>query len=254
MILLRALLLLLCAVVPAQAARVVSVSDTGMVVLDDGRSVALAGVWVAPASLPTVQQVLVGQAVILKSETTDRHGVLSALLMLPDNTSIQAQLLRKGAAQVLPFTAPADGVGDLYGAEAAARDARAGLWGNTDTGVHTPTTIGQRIGHFAVAQGTVRDVATVKGTTYVNFGDDWRTDFTLSMPSGTARTLKAKEWTGKDVRARGWVQDYNGPLIAITDAQQVEPLFVTAPTKKVSGKGKRPPRDRAAKPRPRQGG
>ncbi len=239
---------MLCIALPAYAARITDVVDTGSVVLDDGRTVALAGIWMPPTAAPSLKALLVGQVVTLSHETTDRHGMPHAILTLPDSSILQSMLLAKGAAQVLPNGVPADVLNGLYGAELGPRTARAGLWGSADNGLHTPASVVQRIGHFAIVQGTVHEVATVKGTTYVNFGDDWRTDFTLAMPSGLARTLKAKDWAGRDVRARGWVQNYNGPLISITETSQVEPLFAITMAKKA----KRAPRDRATKPRPRQ--
>ena len=82
---------------------------------------------------------------------------------------------------------------------------------------------------FELVEGRVLDVATVRNRTYVNFGDDWRSDFTLNLAS-SARKLFEREGfdleglEGRRVRARGWIKFYNGPMIDITHPEQIEIL------------------------------
>lgn len=64
---------------------------------------------------------------------------------------------------------------------------------------------------------------------YLNFGADWRTDFTITI---AARDLKLFEQAGLDlfalegrtVRVRGWLDSYNGPAIEADHPEQIEVL------------------------------
>lgn len=75
----------------------------------------------------------------------------------------------------------------------------------------------------------MRDVAVVRGRTFLNYGEDWRSDFTVSIP--------ARDWTrfadagivpadyqGRRIRVRGWLKSRNGPMIDITHPEQIEVL------------------------------
>ena len=242
-------MLLVCAMATAHAARVTDMAENGALRLDDDRVVTLRGVWLPDEFHAAAQALAVGREVELQSEMRDRHGNLQAMMMT-DGQSLQALLLAVGLAQVRPQVGMDDVMERFYAAETIARDKGLGVWASTDNGLRTPANVAQRIGHFAVAQGTVVDVATAKGTTYVNFGDDWRTDFTLALAPGLTRTMKVKDWVGRTVRVRGWVQSYNGPLIAITNKYQVELLFMPI----VSDKHEGAPRDSTAESGTGEGG
>jgi len=71
----------------------------------------------------------------------------------------------------------------------------------------------------------------VRGRLYLNFGQDWRTDVTVSVRSAALRTFppearEAVHWQGRSVRVRGWVQRYNGPLIEADHPEAIELLAV----------------------------
>ena len=67
------------------------------------------------------------------------------------------------------------------------------------------------------------------GRTYLNFGTDYRTDFTVMFDAEdealfdaagiTAETLETRR-----VRVRGWIEDENGPMIRIDHPDRIELL------------------------------
>ena len=75
----------------------------------------------------------------------------------------------------------------------------------------------------------MRDVATVKGRTYLNFGVNWRSDSTVSVAprdrrrfvNGSAKPVDIK---GRLVRVRGWLGWRDGPMIEATHSKQIEVL------------------------------
>ncbi|MCW8951924.1 MAG: thermonuclease family protein, partial [Rhodospirillales bacterium] len=80
---------------------------------------------------------------------------------------------------------------------------------------------------FQLVEGRVVDTANVKGTVYLNFGRNWRTDFTVAIHR---RALRLFEKTGVDplllkgrtIRVRGWLRSRNGPMIEATHPEQIE--------------------------------
>ena len=71
------------------------------------------------------------------------------------------------------------------------------------------------------------EVARVKGRAYLNFGTDWKTDFTLVLDEDALRLFDAEgiapeNFEGRTVRARGWLESFNGPMIEITHPEQIE--------------------------------
>ncbi|MEC7647155.1 MAG: hypothetical protein VX900_02175 [Pseudomonadota bacterium] len=74
--------------------------------------------------------------------------------------------------------------------------------------------------NFQIAEGLVLDVATVKGRTCLNFGPDWRTDFTITVqPHDRRRFVKVRL-----VRVLGCLRCRNGPMIEATHPEQIGEL------------------------------
>jgi hypothetical protein len=111
--------------------------------------------------------------------------------------------------------------------EAQARERKRGIWGLDFYAVIAPEDAARAIGTFQVVEGQVLDAAKVKGRTYLNFGPDWRTNFTVTIPPGTARLFRAMKplaLEGRRIRVRGWLKSYNGPQIEATHPEQIEVL------------------------------
>jgi hypothetical protein len=76
-------------------------------------------------------------------------------------------------------------------------------------------------------EGRVADAVKIKGQVYLNFGQDWRKDFTITLKAKVAR-LFAKAgvdplgFKGRMVRVRGWLKKYNGPMIEASHPEQIE--------------------------------
>jgi micrococcal nuclease len=71
------------------------------------------------------------------------------------------------------------------------------------------------------------------GRIYLNFAEDWRRDFTVSVArkdvdAFTAAGIDLKELAGKTIRVRGWLQWRNGPMIEATHPEQIELVPDTA--------------------------
>ena len=92
-----------------------------------------------------------------------------------------------------------------------------------------PDELSDSIGTFQIVEGTPRSSAVVRGQGCVNFDEDWRTDFTISISRSKMRLFRASgvkiaDYEGKRIRVRGWLVKRNGPMMSVSHPEQIEVL------------------------------
>lgn len=132
-------------------------------------------------------------------------------------------LLIKGEVQIFPE----DGstiTASWWAAEAEARLAKRGLWAmgccalldaSGDVGLI-------KTDAWRVVSGVPLSVMRNKSGVYVNFGPEWKTDFTLKLSGKQMKTVTPENWVGHRLIVRGWVQWMFGPMIEVITPQQVQ--------------------------------
>ena len=138
-------------------------------------------------------------------------------------------MLRRGLARVYSFRDNRSCIEEMLTLEREARLARRGIWRLGYYAIRSIENAGRFVGSFQLVEGRVLDVATVRRRAYLNFGEDWRTDFTISIaPKDRRRFLKdgidPVRYQGQRIRVRGWLKSYNGPMIEVTHPEQIEIL------------------------------
>ena len=113
--------------------------------------------------------------------------------------------------------------------EHRARSARLGIWSHPRYRVRAASEADASLGSFQLVEGRVKAAAVVRGRGYLNFGDDWREDFTVSIGPRDRRRFEnegiaIEDYEGRLVRVRGWVDSFNGPMIEATHPEQIEVL------------------------------
>lgn len=89
----------------------------------------------------------------------------------------------------------------------------------------------QYVGAWRAVYGTVQQVALRREMGYLNFGEDYKTDFTLMIPPEVLKTKPPEFWQslqGASVTARGMVYLYNGPAITLFNPDMLH-IDETAP-------------------------
>ncbi len=227
--------------------QVVEVIDGDTVVLESGREVRLVGTqapklplgrrnfvaWpLADEAQQALEKLVLGRNVQLAhgGREVDRHGRLLAHLYLDDSLWVQGEMVSAGMARVYTFADNRSCVSDLLDRERAAREAAAGIWRHPFYAIRDVVEVDDDIGSFQLVEGTVVSAAVVRGRAYLNFGEDWRSDFTISIAPRDRRLFEAEgyvfeELVGRDLRARGWIEEFNGPVIDATHPEQIELLF-----------------------------
>ncbi|HSK39454.1 MAG TPA: thermonuclease family protein [Arenibaculum sp.] len=231
--------------VPGGAGMVTEVVDGDTVVLEGGSQVRLVGIQAPKLPLgrpgftawPFAEQ---SRAALLKmagdrhvrllhgGRERDRHGRALAHLHLDDGTWVQGELLRGGFARVYSFPDNRALVAEMLALEREARAARRGMWRfeayrvrSADEPLPEDT--------FHLVEGTVAAADRVGRRVYLNFGADWRSDFTAVIEARDLRAFRSAmfdpiELEGRRIRVRGWVYTYNGPAIDVTHPEQIEVL------------------------------
>jgi endonuclease YncB( thermonuclease family) len=231
--------------------RVTEIVDGDTLYLSDGREVRLVGLqapklplgrpdfepWpLSDEAKAALSRLTLGRAVTLAygGRPVDRHGRMLAHLYLDPGADdaenwVQGRMLEAGMARVYTFADNRDLAGPMYAREDTARRAGRGIWGHPFYQVRGTNQLDALIDTFQVVQARVRDVAEVDGRVYLNFGADWRTDFTVTLAPRTARLFREEgvevmAYEGARVQVRGWLERYNGPLIEATHPEQIRML------------------------------
>ena len=214
-------------------ARVVEVIDGGTVLLDDGETVRLAGIEpLAEGARQTLARLVQGRRIGLARGgiPRDRYGRLRThLVRSDDGTWIQGALLAAGLARVHSLVDDRAAVAEMLAIERRARAARLGIWSQVRNRVRTAGEADDGLHSFQLVEGRVKAAAVVRGRGYLNFGDDWREDFTVSIAPRDRRRFETagiaiEDYEGRLVRVRGWVDSFNGPMIEATHPEQIEVL------------------------------
>lgn len=251
---LAALVLLFPGTAPAAAGqsdtgRVAAVQDGATLVLEDGREVRLMGIQAPKPALaalgrpaqPLAEEartalaaMVLGKAVALSpgAAQSDRHGRQPAHLHLLDASGaraawVQGEMLRRGLARV--DASPNGEAPAMLALERAARAERRGLWGHGFYGILRPGDAWRHLDSFQLVEGRVLRAVSVKGRIFLDFGPDWRSDFTIAVPREATRLFRRAgldplRLEGQRLRVRGWLTLRNGPMVEAAHPGQIELL------------------------------
>jgi micrococcal nuclease len=161
----------------------------------------------------------------------DRYGRLLAYVSdaAAPVAPFHTVLLAAGLARVRGQPDTRDGLAGLLAVEDEARRNRRGLWSRSFYRVRPVDDLWPVMNSFQIVEGTPLKVENLKERTYLNFGDDHATDFTLVIAARDRRLFEAGPWkledlVGRRLRMRGWLELRGGPLVEITHPEQIEVL------------------------------
>lgn len=219
-----------------------SVSATGEVGLASGRTVRLLDIRLSLGEDEVARPLawllsLAGRRVTVAAVAGEdrwaRNAADVALLDEPVPIDLAELLVAEGLAMVDAGDRNALCRPELLADEERARRRRVGIW---RSGRHAPVDandgarLRELIGRFALVEGIVRSVGERRERTYLNFGQDWKQDLTITIPKRTwamilrQRGLSAVAIRGQRVRARGVLEEWQGVAVEITAADMLEVL------------------------------
>ncbi len=157
----------------------------------------------------------------------DRYGNRMAnLWSLKEKVWLAEALAGEGLAIMTPEVLFDPEDAPVLAAERAARDKDLGIWSNPAHQVLCANDAYDGIDQLRVVQGRILEAALVSGNLYLNFGADWRRDFTLRLKAGrgarrTEQLLLAGDLQDHTIEVRGWIYYYGGPMIDLENLGQV---------------------------------
>ena len=142
---------------------------------------------------------------------------------------LEEELVASGIAIVYPNNNITNNI-KLLALEKSARTKNIGVWNIDKYKIKEADGIdGKYIESFQLVKGKVIDLTLKNRNLYLNFGDNWKNDFTVKIPTNYLRLFNQadmfpKEWINKHIIVRGWLEEYNGPMITVTHYSQIQLL------------------------------
>lgn len=174
-----------------------------------------------------------GTPVTLKFDENDRdrYGRLLAHVYLNDGTWVNKKLVEEGYAHVYSFPDNRSHLDTLLAAETKARRQHKGIWQQRRWEILNAQPLPDKfkVGKFQLVKGTPIQAAKVKGVVYLNYGENWRTDFTIEIPPYAQEAFKDEgiepltAYIDKPIIVRGHLKPVNGMLIRVTHPEQIQP-------------------------------
>ena len=134
-------------------------------------------------------------------------------------------LIRQGLAMVFPT--PDTDLSTLYALEKDAIAQKIGLWTDNQYYTSQPEKLNKAKNRIQIVTASVQDASMQKDWLYLNFGEDWKTDFTVGIPKPDLYIFRKHDidpasWVGKTIHVRGWLTQRNGPFIKVTHPVQIQ--------------------------------
>ncbi len=178
-------------------------------------------------------------ALYLSGQEKDRYDRLLAQIIGPDGKWLQGILLQEGLARAVSYKNNRACMKEMLALEKTARRNSRGLWRYRlfrPLEAQDISRLMRRQYRFTLVEGVVRKVAMIRKWAFLNFGENWRTDFTIAIKrkylgSMNRNGLALPKLAGKRIRVRGWIERWNGPLIKVTHKEQIEILQTPPPAK-----------------------
>jgi micrococcal nuclease len=214
-------------------ATITDVSEKALISLDNGQKLELAGIIIPDEiqgkAYEFIKNAYVGQEVklLFGKQEKNRYGNYLAQVQSYSDSWLQGELLERGFAFVYPTFDNYLMINQMLLAEKKARDSKAGIWAYSAI-IPANDAVGKMPelhNKFAIIEGEVSLVKKTPNIIYINFGEDWKTDFTVGIRKENYKQfpgLDILSLKGKKIRVRGWVEEYNGPFIEVYNVRQVE--------------------------------
>ena len=243
-----------CSYENATPIKITNIDDHGVFTLEDERRLKLADLFfpldeekgaVSAQTLSQIRQMTKGRETrIVTSGPTDRYGREPAFLFVKKGGGephlAQEALIRSHAAVYMPepqlrktFASHCDF--DRIRAELIVMTPKEPTFGLGRRAGIAPVLsanspkLWDLEGEFVIVRGVVSEVRRTRRGVSINFGDDWKKDFTAYFSPLVSKTFESNvnlnsNLTGQQVKLRGFLDLYYGPSMRIDHLTQMEML------------------------------
>lgn len=159
----------------------------------------------------------------------DRHGRIPSYVRLTSGATLQEILIDAGYARARWLPGEVACFLAFRRAEAGAEKARRGIWNSPDYAIRPAedASLLSSIGLYELVEGRVVSVGHGTRMIFLDFGQDYRRDFTVMITPKVAEGLVAASFppdalVGRRVRVRGVIEEGGGPAIRLNNAAELE--------------------------------
>lgn len=171
-----------------------------------------------------------------KRSQLDRYGRQKILLIAPKQGhvadlghSLQFALVQAGLGRVDPDSLSRICAMRFLAYERVAQVQKLGLWSIDHYKIHQADSdhLSALVSTYQHVRGRVLSVfRSAKGTSYLNFGHHWKTDFTVALGKKARMRWEGDEKSledlqGASIYVRGWIEIQNGPMIRVKHPEQL---------------------------------
>ncbi len=160
-------------------------------------------------------------------EKKDHYGRTLAYVYVGE-TMINRELVASGTALAVPYPPSLRHQKELSGAMEEARRAGRGLWADPGRWMVRADDAGGFAGESKTVVGRVVSTGTIGAGIFLNFGPDYKTDFTAFIPrddlayfSGEGITSPADYYRGKTIEVTGSLYEKTGPSVTVRHPGQI---------------------------------
>jgi endonuclease YncB( thermonuclease family) len=155
----------------------------------------------------------------------DNYGRLLAYCFAGDKF-VNVELLRNGLAMLYTYVPNIKYVDILVKAQEEARESGINLW--RPERVIPVSKVNSHLGELVIVEGEVLKAKKTNSAVYLNFGKDYRTDFSVVIFQDNFRLFNEQKinlenyYQGKTVRVSGLIKKYRGLQIIVRHPSQIE--------------------------------
>ncbi|NRA89404.1 MAG: thermonuclease family protein [Rhizobiales bacterium] len=229
---------------------IIEIVDGDTVILSSGKQVRMVGTqapklalsrknfkdWpLADLAKQQLENIALGKKVTLEygGRKIDRHGRILAHIFIEDDGNkvwLQEYMLKQGLARTYSFKDNRSCVKELLNAENIARNNGVNIWQNSYYDIMNATdlnALNEKNGTYQLVEGKLLKFDHKYGQLYFNFGQNYRTDFTINVTKRNRMAFAQsgvdfKNLIGHTIRIRGWLEQRGGPMIEATHPEQFE--------------------------------
>jgi endonuclease YncB( thermonuclease family) len=225
-------------------ARVTKIIDGDTVAVEDGRKIRLLGIDTpekgfkdakgvyhddpAPYAEQATQRlkgIAEGQqcSFSFDKEKFDRYG-RTLSYMVCRGLEVNRTMIAEGFASVMIYPPNDSRKDELLSAQREAQAAGRGIWAG---GIVPADTAAKHMNELRVIRGRVERVGLQKSMIYLNFGKDYKTDFTVGIRRrdwplfASVGMVDARAFEGKEISVTGRIRERNGPYVDVTIPEQI---------------------------------
>lgn len=158
-------------------------------------------------------------------EKKDRYGRLLGYCFV-GNIFVNAKLIEEGYAVLYTFPPNIKYVDLFVKLQRQARQNNKGLWGSYQ--IIDQAEAGRYINQIRTVQGKVLNTYKSSKCLFLNFGSDYKTDFTVVIFNNSLDVFYQKGidpltyYRGKTIAVTGKIKEYNGPEIIVNTPYEIE--------------------------------